>query len=90
MVLGDALDQPALALLEEREVLDEVEQARGSQVPRMHRLQRDDAFLALVVDLLPLAKCSQPAVMLPTCGSRLPLERMMNALYQKSCGMVSL
>jgi len=35
------------------------------------------------------AKCSQPAVRLPT-RLRLPLERMISALAQNSCGMVSL
>ena len=34
-------------------------------------------------------KCSQPAVMLPIFAW-LPLDRMMTALYQNSCGIVLL
>jgi hypothetical protein len=56
VVLGDQLDQPARDFLKQGEVLDEVQQRAGSQGRAGHRLQRDDALLALAVDLLPLVE----------------------------------
>ena len=54
VVAGEQLDEPTGQVLERDEVLDQVEEALlGAHAPD-HRLQRDRAFLALGVDLLPL------------------------------------
>ncbi len=56
MVLADLLDQPALALLEHREALDDVEQpVRPAGAPQ-HGRERAHRNLALVLDPLPLGK----------------------------------
>ena len=54
VVAGKQLDQSAWTVLEGDEVLDQVEHTLLRAHAPDHRLQRDDAFLALGVDLLPL------------------------------------
>ena len=53
MVARDELDEPAGQLLEDGEVADDVEEALWRAHPSDDRLDRDAAFLALGVDLLP-------------------------------------
>ena len=64
VVLGGLLDQPALALLEHREVLDVIQQPRRFQQPAQCALQRDLASLGLVIHALPVEE------VLPGAGQR--------------------
>ena len=64
VVLGGLLDQPALALLEHREVLDVIQQPHRLQQPAQCALQRDLAGLGLVIHALPVEE------VLPGAGQR--------------------
>ena len=54
MVLGDDLDQPALGVIEDGEVLDQIEEPALLAGAPDQRFQGDDALLAFAVDPLPL------------------------------------
>ena len=62
---------------------------RFSQTPRIivSRLMRPDSFSSSI--FFHSEKCSNPAVMLPIRALE-PFDRMMKALYQNTCGIVSL
>jgi hypothetical protein len=54
VVLADDLDQPGLVLGEQREVLDQIEQAGAVAGAAQHHFQRHAARLVLALDALPL------------------------------------
>ena len=56
MVLGDNFAEIATRVAEEREVLNDVEQAPFSAGTTNHRLQRDNTLLILALDLLPIGE----------------------------------
>ena len=89
MVLGDQLVGLALGLIEQREVLHEIEQARLVADAPDHGLQADHALFAFVVDLLPLGEVLPPGRHAANSAFE-PFDRMMTALYQKTCGIVVL
>ena len=64
MVLAEDLDEPGLVLGEEREVLDQIEQARPVAGAAQHDLERHAARLVLALDPLPLEEA------LPVGGER--------------------
>ena len=60
-----------------------------SHVPRIRVSREMTPFSPSLLIRFQSEKCSQPAVMLPILAW-LPLDRMMTALYQNSCGIVLL
>ena len=56
VVLGDDLDQPALGVVEDGEVLDQIEEPGLLARSPNQRLQGDDALFAFAVDPLPVGE----------------------------------
>ena len=89
VVLSDDLHQPGLVLGEEGEVLDHVEQARGSQVPRSITSSDTRRGSSSRSMRFHSKKRSQSAVSEPTRLS-VPFEAMRRALNQNSAGICCL
>jgi hypothetical protein len=88
VVFSHQLKEAAMRLLVEGKVLDQIQHLAGSHAPRMKVSREMMPSSPSLVIFFQSLKWSQLAVMLPTL-LRLPLDRMINALYQKIWGIVS-
>ena len=87
--MATTLTKPALGVIEDGEVLDQIEEAGLLAGPRIRVSREMTPFSPSLLIRFQSEKCSQPAVTLPILAW-LPFDRMMMALYQNSCGMVLL
>jgi hypothetical protein len=60
MILGDNLYQTALAVIEDREVLDQIKETGLFARPPNQSFQRDDALFAFAVDAFPVGEMLPP------------------------------
>ena len=87
VVLGHLLDQTAPRFLEQREVLNDVQQPGLVAQATNGGIQCRGAGLFLVIDTLPLEEVLPALVIVPTRVC-IPLESMMKALGWNNCGML--
>ena len=79
----DKLIAASIQWAEQCEVFDDIEKTCRLTNASDHRLQADTPLLTLIIDLFPLSE------VLPACRHAPELDKIMTALYQKICGIVS-